>query len=129
MYTCVCLSKCMYIHYICLHGNLVVHGSYISMSSHTLDMYRRDRLWIAMEYCGGGSLQDIYHGELDVSKPLQLDVILLWSPSSVIVLSLSLSLSLSLGTRTGLNELQIAFVCREILRVHTFIIYAYQRCI
>ena len=26
-------------------------------------LYRRDRLWIAMEYCGGGSLQDIYHGE------------------------------------------------------------------
>ena len=23
---------------------------------------RRDKLWIAMEYCGGGSLQDIYHG-------------------------------------------------------------------
>ena len=23
---------------------------------------RRDRLWIAMEFCGGGSLQDIYHG-------------------------------------------------------------------
>ena len=24
--------------------------------------YRRDKLWIAMEFCGGGSLQDIYHG-------------------------------------------------------------------
>uniref|UniRef100_A0A914X879 Mitogen-activated protein kinase kinase kinase kinase n=1 Tax=Plectus sambesii TaxID=2011161 RepID=A0A914X879_9BILA len=23
--------------------------------------FRRDRLWIVMEYCGGGSLQDIYH--------------------------------------------------------------------
>lgn len=23
---------------------------------------RRDKLWISMEYCGGGSLQDIYHG-------------------------------------------------------------------
>ena len=58
-------------------------------------LYRRDRLWIAMEYCGGGSLQDIYHGELDVLKPLQLDVILLWNPLSIIVFfSLSLSLSL-----------------------------------
>ena len=35
---------------------------------------------------------------------------------------LSLSLSLSLVTGTGLNELQIAFVCREILKVHTFIL-------
>ena len=31
-----------------------------------LSLYRRDRLWIAMEYCGGGSLQDIYHGTLRV---------------------------------------------------------------
>ena len=23
---------------------------------------RGDKLWIAMEFCGGGSLQDIYHG-------------------------------------------------------------------
>jgi len=33
----------------------------------TLDFllcYRRDKLWIAMEYCGGGSMQDIYHSEL-----------------------------------------------------------------
>lgn len=22
----------------------------------------REKLWICMEYCGGGSLQDIYHG-------------------------------------------------------------------
>ena len=30
----------------------------------TLTQYltRRDKLWIAMEFCGGGSLQDIYHG-------------------------------------------------------------------
>ena len=25
--------------------------------------FRRDKLWIAMEYCGGGSMQDIYHSE------------------------------------------------------------------
>ena len=25
---------------------------------------RREKLWIAMEYCGGGSMQDIYHGKL-----------------------------------------------------------------
>uniref|UniRef100_UPI00358F8CE3 mitogen-activated protein kinase kinase kinase kinase 5-like isoform X2 n=1 Tax=Myxine glutinosa TaxID=7769 RepID=UPI00358F8CE3 len=36
----------------CLHQNIVAYfGSYL----------RRDKLWICMEYCGGGSLQDIYH--------------------------------------------------------------------
>ncbi|CAD6189617.1 unnamed protein product [Caenorhabditis auriculariae] len=36
----------------CSHANIIAyHGSYL----------RRDRLWIVMEYCGGGSLQDIYH--------------------------------------------------------------------
>ena len=28
----------------------------------SLNSFRKDRLWIAMEFCGGGSLQDIYHG-------------------------------------------------------------------
>lgn len=37
----------------CKHANIVQYlGSYL----------RKDRLWICMEYCGGGSLQDIYHG-------------------------------------------------------------------
>ncbi|XP_078000987.1 mitogen-activated protein kinase kinase kinase kinase 3-like isoform X2 [Glandiceps talaboti] len=36
----------------CKHANIVAYfGSYL----------RREKLWIAMEYCGGGSLQDIYH--------------------------------------------------------------------
>ncbi|KAG7512028.1 mitogen-activated protein kinase kinase kinase kinase 3 isoform X2 [Solea senegalensis] len=36
----------------CKHSNIVAYfGSYL----------RRDTLWISMEYCGGGSLQDIYH--------------------------------------------------------------------
>jgi len=26
---------------------------------------RRDKLWIAMELCGGGSMQDIYHGSFE----------------------------------------------------------------
>ncbi|XP_042895370.1 mitogen-activated protein kinase kinase kinase kinase 5 [Parasteatoda tepidariorum] len=35
----------------CRHPNIVAYfGSYL----------RRDKLWICMEYCGGGSLQDIY---------------------------------------------------------------------
>ncbi|XP_029685338.1 mitogen-activated protein kinase kinase kinase kinase 5 isoform X2 [Takifugu rubripes] len=36
----------------CTHKNIVAYfGSYLC----------REKLWICMEYCGGGSLQDIYH--------------------------------------------------------------------
>lgn len=36
----------------CKHPNIIAYyGSYL----------RRDKLWIAMEFCGGGSLQDIYN--------------------------------------------------------------------
>uniref|UniRef100_A0A3Q3DJ47 non-specific serine/threonine protein kinase n=1 Tax=Hippocampus comes TaxID=109280 RepID=A0A3Q3DJ47_HIPCM len=39
----------------CMHHNIVAYfGSYLC----------REKLWICMEYCGGGSLQDIYHGWL-----------------------------------------------------------------
>lgn len=31
-------------------------------------LFRRDKLWICMEYCGGGSLQDIYHGKIHHTK-------------------------------------------------------------
>ncbi|XP_051535459.1 mitogen-activated protein kinase kinase kinase kinase 5-like [Myxocyprinus asiaticus] len=55
----------------CKHRNIVAYySSYIRMN----------KLWICMEYCGGGSLQDIYH----VTGPL--------------------------------SELQIAYVCREMLQ-------------
>jgi len=38
----------------CHHSNIIeYYGSYL----------RRDKLWICMEYCSGGSLQDIYHSE------------------------------------------------------------------
>jgi len=38
----------------CRHPNVVAYfGSYL----------RRDKLWICMEFCGGSSLQDIYHSE------------------------------------------------------------------
>uniref|UniRef100_A0A670JKN7 Mitogen-activated protein kinase kinase kinase kinase n=1 Tax=Podarcis muralis TaxID=64176 RepID=A0A670JKN7_PODMU len=38
----------------CRHPNVVAYfGSYL----------RNERLWICMEYCGGGSLQEIYHSE------------------------------------------------------------------
>ncbi|VDI61397.1 mitogen-activated protein kinase kinase kinase kinase 3 [Mytilus galloprovincialis] len=45
----------------CKHKNIVAYfGSYL----------RREKLWIAMEYCGGGSMQDIYHitGPLNESQ-------------------------------------------------------------
>ncbi|XP_030273586.1 mitogen-activated protein kinase kinase kinase kinase 3-like isoform X6 [Sparus aurata] len=45
----------------CKHSNIVAYyGSYL----------RREKLWICMEFCGGGSLQDIYHitGPLTESK-------------------------------------------------------------
>uniref|UniRef100_A0A6Q2X164 non-specific serine/threonine protein kinase n=1 Tax=Esox lucius TaxID=8010 RepID=A0A6Q2X164_ESOLU len=55
----------------CKHRNIVAYyGSYI----------RANKLWICMEFCGGGSLQDVYH----VTGPL--------------------------------SELQIAYVCREMLQ-------------
>uniref|UniRef100_A0A8C9Y8H2 Mitogen-activated protein kinase kinase kinase kinase 2 n=1 Tax=Sander lucioperca TaxID=283035 RepID=A0A8C9Y8H2_SANLU len=39
----------------CKHKNIVAYfGSY----------HRNTKLWICMEYCGGGSLQDIYHAQL-----------------------------------------------------------------
>uniref|UniRef100_A0A3B4B7I3 Protein kinase domain-containing protein n=1 Tax=Periophthalmus magnuspinnatus TaxID=409849 RepID=A0A3B4B7I3_9GOBI len=38
----------------CKHANIVAYyGSYI----------QDNELWICMEFCGGGSLQDIYHGQ------------------------------------------------------------------
>ncbi|XP_014247613.1 mitogen-activated protein kinase kinase kinase kinase 5 isoform X2 [Cimex lectularius] len=43
----------------CKHHNIIAYyGSYL----------RRDKLWICMEYCGGGSLQDIYHATGPLSE-------------------------------------------------------------
>uniref|UniRef100_A0A8C1Q094 non-specific serine/threonine protein kinase n=1 Tax=Cyprinus carpio TaxID=7962 RepID=A0A8C1Q094_CYPCA len=41
----------------CTHKNIVAYfGSYL----------RNNKLWICMEFCGGGSLQDIYHGTVGI---------------------------------------------------------------
>uniref|UniRef100_A0AAY4BFS7 non-specific serine/threonine protein kinase n=1 Tax=Denticeps clupeoides TaxID=299321 RepID=A0AAY4BFS7_9TELE len=49
----------------CKHKNIVAYfGSY----------HRNTKLWICMEYCGGGSLQDIYHGETQLFLNYQGDV-------------------------------------------------------
>uniref|UniRef100_A0A671LE13 non-specific serine/threonine protein kinase n=1 Tax=Sinocyclocheilus anshuiensis TaxID=1608454 RepID=A0A671LE13_9TELE len=46
----------------CTHKNIVAYfGSYL----------RNNKLWICMEFCGGGSLQDIYHAILLFSVCLQ----------------------------------------------------------
>ncbi|KAM4542717.1 mitogen-activated protein kinase kinase kinase kinase 5 isoform 4-T5 [Odontesthes bonariensis] len=43
----------------CMHQNIVAYfGSYLC----------REKLWICMEYCGGGSLQDIYHATGPLSE-------------------------------------------------------------
>ncbi len=61
----------------CKHNNIIAYyGSYLrcfiitffeimitkKIESFCLLILRRDKLWIAMEFCGGGSLQDIYNG-------------------------------------------------------------------
>jgi [mitogen-activated protein kinase] kinase 5 len=44
----------------CHHPNIVAYyGSYL----------RKDLLWIVMEYCGGGSMQDIYHAVQSLTEP------------------------------------------------------------
>ena len=45
----------------CRHPNIVAYfGSYL----------RRDKLWICMEYCGGGSLQVTYNMLLELESTL-----------------------------------------------------------
>lgn len=49
----------------CRHPNIISYfGSYL----------RRDKLWICMEYCGGGSLQDIYQSEYDNDNDAAIQV-------------------------------------------------------
>uniref|UniRef100_A0A3B3CUU5 Mitogen-activated protein kinase kinase kinase kinase n=1 Tax=Oryzias melastigma TaxID=30732 RepID=A0A3B3CUU5_ORYME len=58
----------------CKHSNIVAYfGSYL----------RRDKLWISMEYCGGGSLQDIYH----ITGPLSESQIAYMSRETLQVIS------------------------------------------
>lgn len=72
----------------CRHPNIIAYyGSYL----------RRDKLWICMEYCGGGSLQDIYHSRTAFITHFNCEKL---TPFSV----------------TGpLLENQIAYMCRETL--------------
>lgn len=48
----------------CVHPNIIsYYASYI----------RKDRLWIVMEYCQGGSLQDIYQREFLILQGTMFD--------------------------------------------------------
>uniref|UniRef100_A0A8C0FFJ1 Mitogen-activated protein kinase kinase kinase kinase n=1 Tax=Bubo bubo TaxID=30461 RepID=A0A8C0FFJ1_BUBBB len=72
----------------CKHPNIVAYfGSYL----------RRDKLWICMEFCGGGSLQDIYHDLSEVGpwRERKTPPLLVTGP---------------------LSEQQIAYVSRETLQ-------------
>lgn len=77
----------------CQHPNIVAYyGSYL----------RRDKLWICMEYCGGGSLQDIYHSK--------------WT-FFVTQLPYMVIIFLCFNTVSGaLTESQIALMCKETLQ-------------
>jgi serine/threonine protein kinase len=63
----------------CKHENIVAYyGSYLrsvdwctylsSIYGYYYSMFRTNKLWICMEFCGGGSLQDIYHSESLMSE-------------------------------------------------------------
>jgi serine/threonine protein kinase len=46
-------------------SEVISSKSLINRTLSTRFVVRRDKLWIAMELCAGGSMQDIYHGESD----------------------------------------------------------------
>lgn len=74
---------------------------------------RRDKLWISMEYCGGGSLQDIYHGNGRKTYCFHF-----WSQLPVL-LSFYVNHCYSfMHPVTGpLSESQIAYMSRETMQV------------
>lgn len=74
----------------CRHSNIIAYyGSYL----------RRDKLWICMEYCGGGSLQDIYHSTYYSYNHKRYAYV-----------------TFEISAVTGpLTETQIAYMCRETL--------------
>ena len=82
----------------CTHPNVVAYfGSYL----------RRDKLWICMEFCGGGSLQDIYHSKIH----LQIHF-----PLSVVLMNFLCIYGVWMIVVTGpLEERQIAYILRETL--------------
>lgn len=71
---------------------------------HALYDSRTNKLWICMEFCGGGSLQDIYHSEcVPWSGFFPWNSQCMWFP-------------LPLAVTGPLEEPQIAYICRETLQ-------------
>ncbi|CAG9116185.1 unnamed protein product [Plutella xylostella] len=88
----------------CRHPNIVAYyGSYL----------RRDKLWISMEYCGGGSLQNLSR---HMSSTCRRDVALCSATSHATIQRHLRVAEQDIYHVTGpLTELQIAFMCRETL--------------
>lgn len=91
----------------CRHSNIIAYyGSYL----------RRDKLWICMEYCGGGSLQDIYHSRyfinifsINIKKDICNEIAFL---GYITVLKKFIN---DVTVTGPLSEIQIAYMCRETL--------------
>jgi serine/threonine protein kinase len=96
----------------CSHPNIIAYfGSYLrcnvffwSFCKIYFFVCRRDRLWIVMEYCGGGSLQDIYHSKFTGLFYFYYFLLKIGCKN------------LFFSVTGPLSELQIAFVCRETLK-------------
>lgn len=107
----------------CVRGNWILCEAVVTQCS----LCRRDKLWISMEYCGGGSLQDIYHGKNSMHPKKHTHFNLnpavfclhLFSHSPLSIhLSDFYSLSRFTPPVTGpLSESQIAYMSRETLQV------------
>uniref|UniRef100_A0A8D0L540 Mitogen-activated protein kinase kinase kinase kinase n=1 Tax=Sphenodon punctatus TaxID=8508 RepID=A0A8D0L540_SPHPU len=84
----------------CKHPNIVAYfGSYL----------RRDKLWICMEFCGGGSLQDIYH----VTGPLSEQQIAYVSRETLQVGGILNSMQLTDGTDFGVSAQITATIAKR----------------
>ena len=60
---CKCLCPIpLHIFHIYIYKDIIFLLFIYQMSMRDV-CYRRDKLWICMEFCGGGSLQDIYHSK------------------------------------------------------------------
>ena len=81
-------------------------------------------MWIALEYCGGGSVQDVYHGMFAISIVVCSCKIkncfsypTLCLPSLIYLLNVLMLLSPCFLATGPLDEKLIAYVCRETLQV------------
>lgn len=72
-----------------------------------------------MEYCGGGSLQDIYHGELYITSKMQCSHKVVLNTVQTLLNDSSANIKCNrVVIVTGpLSEIQIAYVCRETIQV------------